>query len=61
MPSQSLSKCSASITGNPYSLENFLAYKKFSPSFTAFSTFVSLHTDPTTYKQAVKHLVGAKP
>jgi hypothetical protein len=28
MPSQSLSKCSASITGNPYSLENFLAYKK---------------------------------
>jgi len=55
MPSQSLSKCSASITGNPYSLENFLTYKKFSPSFTAFSTSVSMHTDPTTYKQAVKH------
>ena len=55
MPSQSLSKCSTSITGNPYSLHNFLAYKRFSPSFAAFSTSVSMHIDPTTYKQAVKH------
>jgi hypothetical protein len=55
MPSQSLSKYSASITGNPYSLENFLTYKKFSPSFIAFSTSISMHIDPTTYKQAVKH------
>jgi hypothetical protein len=55
MPSQSLSKCSTSITGNPYSSHNFLAYKRFSPSFAAFSTSVSMHIDPTTYKQAVKH------
>jgi len=55
VPSQSLSKYYASITGNPYSLENFLAYKKFYPSFIAFSTSVSMHTDPTTYKQAMKH------
>ena len=60
MPSQSLSKCSPSNTGNPYSLHNFLAYKHFSPSFIAFSTTVSMHTDPATYKQAVKHLGWCK-
>jgi len=55
VPSQSLSKCFASVIGNPNSLVNFLDYQKISLSFIAFYNSVSVHTDPTTYNQAVKH------
>nr|XP_034900315.1 uncharacterized protein LOC118038130 [Populus alba] len=55
MPSQSLSEFETPNTGNIYSLANFISYKQCSPSFTAFSGSISIHDDPITYKQAVKH------
>lgn len=51
-----MSKCPSPITGNPCSLSYFLTYQKFSPSFTTFSTSISIVSEPNTYKQAVKHL-----
>jgi hypothetical protein len=36
-------------------LANFISYKHCSPSFTAFSSSLSIHADPITYKQAVTH------
>jgi hypothetical protein len=55
MPSQLLSKSENSNTGNLYSSANFISYKKCSPSFTTFSSSISIHTDPITYNQAMKH------
>ena len=55
MPSQSLSEFETPNTGNIYSLANFISYKQCSLSFTAFSSSISIHDDPITYKQVVKH------
>jgi hypothetical protein len=60
VPSQSLSKSETSNIGNLYSLANFLTYKKCSPSFTAFSSPISIHTNPIIYNQVVKHLGWCK-
>jgi hypothetical protein len=56
VPSQSLSKSETPNTGNIYSLANFISYKQCSPSFTAFSSSISIHADPITYNQAVTHI-----
>jgi len=60
VPSQSLSKSETPNTGNIYSLANFISYKQCSPSFTAFSSSISIHVDPITYNQAVTHLGWCK-
>jgi hypothetical protein len=60
VPSQSLSKSETPNTSNIYSLANFISYKQCSPSFTAFSSSISIHADPITYNQAVTHLGWCK-
>jgi hypothetical protein len=41
-------------------LANFISYKQCSPSFTAFSSSISIHADPITYNQAVTHIGWCK-
>jgi len=46
--------CSSSGTTSP--LHNTISYQHFSPTYKAFSTTISTHIEPKTYKQALKEL-----
>ena len=46
--------CSPSGTTSP--LHNTISYQHFSPTYKAFSTTISTHIEPKTYKQALKEL-----
>lgn len=44
----------------PFPLSSFLSYDSLSPTFKAFTTSISLHTEPSSYTQAVKLPIWCK-
>lgn len=53
-PEQSASKDAPVLNGKVFPLSHYLSYQKFNPSFQVFTSSISLYTEPTSYKQALK-------